>query len=153
MTTTRMTVKNLKSVSMMLAVATLLITTGGSMLAQPRNRDRYPEQVSYSDREIRQAERNGYEYGIRDGRRDGQNGERYNPEPGRAIRYSRDDRNGSWDYRNDSRYGNGPRDEFRDAFRNGYLDGYRNGYRQSSDNHRGRHNERGNERYRYPRRW
>lgn len=153
MTTARMIVKNLKSAlklaSMMLAVATLLITTGGSMLAQPRNPARYPEQVRYSDREIRQAERNGYEYGMRDGRRDGQNGERYNPEPGRAIRYSRDDRNGSWDYRNDSRYGNGPRDEFRDAFRNGYLDGYRNGYRQSSDNRRGRHNER----YRYPRRW
>ena len=153
MTTIRMTVKNLKSAWMMLAVATLLITTGGSILAQPRNRDRYPEQVNYSDREIRQAQRKGYDYGIRDGRRDGQNGERYNPEPGRAISDVRDGRPGTWDYQSDSRYGNSSRDELRDAFRNGYLDGYRNGYRQSSDNHRGRHNERGNERYRYPRRW
>jgi flagellar biosynthesis/type III secretory pathway protein FliH len=150
MTTIRMTVKNLKTAWMMLAVATLLITTGGSILAQPRNRDRYPEQARYSEREIRQTERNGYEYGIRDGRRDGQNGDRYNPEPGRAIR---DRRDSSWGYRSDSRYGNSSRDELRDAFRNGYLDGYRNGYRQSFDNHRGRRNERGNERDRYQRRW
>jgi len=150
-----MTVKNLKTACLktawgMLAVSTLMITTGGSTLAQPWNRGRYPEQVRYSDREIRQVERNGYEYGIRDGRRDGHNGERYNPEPGRAIRGGRP---GTWNYQSDSRYGNSSRDELRDAFRNGYLDGYRNGYRQSSDNHRGRRNERGIERDRYQRRW
>lgn len=106
-------------------MTTVLITAIGAINVPAQSRYRYSEQ------EIRQlAQRNGYQYGVRDGRYDRQTGNNYDFKRSRAYR------DGKWGYRNEFRHD----ETYRDGFRQGYMAGYREGYNQ------GRGWDRGNNR-------
>ena len=106
-------------------MATVLITAMGAISVPAQSRYRY------SEREIWQlAQRNGYQYGVRDGRYDRQNGNSNDYKRSRAYR------DGKWGYRHEFRHD----ETYRDGFRQGYMAGYREGYNQ------GRGWDRGNNR-------
>ncbi len=72
-----------------------------------------------SERQVREiGYRNGYQYGIREGRFESRSGRRFDPKDCRAYR------DGRWGYRDEYHHdGN-----YRDGFRNGFLAGYREGF-------------------------
>jgi len=76
-----------------------------------------------NSRTERAAYDNGYRDGVRQGRADARDGDRYNP---RGQRDYRTADNGRWGSR------------FDDEYRNGFVRGYEEGYRDARDNRRGR---------------
>ena len=89
-----------------MAMATLLVMLATSLPALAQR---------YSEREIFQlGRRNGYDYGLRDGRSDRQDGRRYDPKRNRAYK------DGKWGYREEYRHDG----TYRDGFRDGFLAGY-----------------------------
>lgn len=93
-----------------MAMATLLVMLATSLPALAQR---------YSEREIFQlGRRNGYDYGMRDGRSDRQEGRRYDPKRNRAYK------DGKWGYREEYRHDGNYRDGFRDGFLAGYDAAY-----------------------------
>jgi hypothetical protein len=81
----------------------------------------------YSEREIFDlANRNGYQYGVREGRYDRREGNRHEPKKNRAYK------DGKYGYRDDYRHDG----TYRDGFRRGFLDGYEDGYNGRSSRRR-----------------
>src|SRR5215813_11148778 len=90
----------------------------------------------YNEREIfRFAQRYGYQFGIREGRYDRQEGHRFDPKRNRAYR------DGKYGYRDDYRHDEAYRDGFRDGFLAGYDIGYNryNNWRRDNDYDRRRY--------------
>ena len=77
-----------------------------------------------NSRNERAAHDNGYRDGLRQGRADARDGDRYDP---RGQRQYRSADNGRWGSR------------FDDEYRNGFVNGYEEGYRDARNN-RGNHN-------------
>lgn len=94
----------------------------------------------YSEREIHElARRNGYQYGLREGRYDRRENHRFDYKRNRAWK------DGKYGYRDEYRHDGTYRDGFRDGFVAGYEEGYNaNGY--------GRRDDRRNDDYDYGRR-
>lgn len=85
-----------------------------------RQRDYRDENWRYSNRDLRQTALNaGYNEGIKEGRKDRQNRDRFD------YRDEEDFRNANTDY--NSRLGN--RELYRQYFRQGFANGYTDGYR------------------------
>ena len=85
-----------------------------------RQRDYSDENRRYSNRDLRQTALNaGYNEGIKEGRKDRQNRDRFD------YRDEEDFRNANTDY--NSRLGN--RELYRQYFRQGFANGYTDGYR------------------------
>jgi hypothetical protein len=92
----------------------------------------------YSERDIYQlAQRNGYRMGVREGRIDRRNNERFDYKRHRAYK------DGKYGYRDEYRHdGN-----YKDGFRNGFAAGYRDGYNGYNTNDRWDNNGRYDDRY------
>jgi hypothetical protein len=101
-----------------LAAALLTAIAGLSVLADDR---RYSENEIYN-----LAQRNGYQYGVREGRFDCRNSKRFDPKRTRAYR------DGRYGYRDDYRHDG----TYRDGFRNGFLAGYEDGYNDNGGRRR-----------------
>lgn len=108
--------RNRRNYRISLSLAILAMLLLGAVSGQAQRRDRDDERTVWQI-----AERNGYEYGLRDGREDWRLGSSFDHKRGRAWR------DGRWGYRPEYRH----RNAYRDGFREGYQDGYRQGYRQS----------------------
>jgi hypothetical protein len=101
--------KRMNWVTMTLAAVMVMAIASLSVLADRR----------YSERQIFDlASRNGYEYGVREGRYDNRNGNRFDPKKNRAYK------DGKYGYR-DEYYHDGT---YRDGFRQGFLSGYDEGF-------------------------
>ncbi len=102
--------KQMKWITMAMAAVMVAAIASLSVLAD-RNR--------YSEREIYDlARRNGYRYGVREGRYECGNGDRFDPKKNRAYK------DGRYGYRDDYCHDG----TYRDGFRNGFLEGYEDGY-------------------------
>jgi hypothetical protein len=102
--------KRMNSVTMVLAAILIGAVTGLNARADHRR---------YSENEIYDlAQRNGYQYGVREGRYDVRSGHRFDPKKNRAYK------DGRYGYRDDYRHDG----TYRDGFRNGFLTGYEDGY-------------------------
>jgi len=103
----------------------------------------------YSENEIYDlAQRNGYQYGVREGRYDARGGHRFDPKKNRAYK------DGKYGYRDDYRHDGTYRDGFRNGFLAGYEDGYNgNGSRRRDDDYdrRDRRDRRNDDDYDYRR--
>ncbi len=100
-------------VSTVIAATILMTISTVSASAQYRYR--------LSEREVREiGYRNGYQYGIREGREDRRMGQRLD------FKRSRTYRDGRYGYRDDYRHDGNYRDGFRDGFSAGYRQGYNN---------------------------
>jgi hypothetical protein len=108
--------------------ASLLIALGTvSASAQYRYR--------LSEREVRSiGYRNGFQFGLREGRLDRRYGNRFDFKRCRAYK------DGKWGYRDDYRHDGNYRDGFREGFESGYRDGFRSfrGYDRRDDDRRDR---------------
>ena len=101
-----------KRITKVIAAALLLAMTTVSASAQYRYR--------LSEREVRSiGYRNGFQFGLRDGRLDRRNGDKFDFKRCRAYK------DGKWGYRDDFRHDGNYRDGFRDGFEDGYRDGFR----------------------------
>ena len=83
----------------------------------------------YSEREVwRIAQRNAYEFGLREGRLDRREGRRFDPKRLRAYK------EGRMGYRDEYHHDESYREGFRNGFVAGYEDGYNgNGFRRRDD--------------------
>jgi hypothetical protein len=122
--------------------ATLLIAlTTVSASAQYRYR--------FSEREVRSiGYRNGFQFGLRDGRLDRRSGNKFD------FKHCRAYKDGKYGYRNEYHHDGNYRDGFRDGFEDGYRDGFKSfrGYdrRDRDDDRRDRDD---NDWWRRDRRW
>ncbi|MGH9847203.1 MAG: hypothetical protein ACREEM_51560 [Blastocatellia bacterium] len=117
--------KQMKWMTMMVAAVMVTAIASLSVLADRR----------YSEREIFDlASRNGYEYGVRDGRADRRAGERFDPKRNRAYK------DGKFGYRDEFYHDGTYRDGFRQGFLAGYDEGY-NGYNNRNDGYGRRRND------------
>jgi len=109
------------------ALALLLaVTLTGCAYDTYGNRGGYGNNNGRNSRSERAAYDSGYRDGVRQGRADARDGDRYDP---RGHRDYRSADNGRWGSRYD--------DEYRDGFVRGYQEGYRDG-RGNRGNGRGR---------------
>jgi len=132
-----------KRITTVIAAILLIGLTTVSASAQYRYR--------ISEREVRSiGYRNGFQFGLRDGRYDRRNGNRFDFKRCRAYR------DGKYGYRDDYRHDGNYRDGFRDGFEAGYRDGYRSfrGWDRHDDDRRDRDRDRDdNDWWRRDRRW
>src|SRR5215475_11987391 len=123
-----------KRITTVIAATLLIGLTTVSASAQYRYR--------ISEREVRSiGYRNGFQFGLREGRFDRRNGNRFDFKRCRAYR------DGKWGYRDDYRNDGKYRDGFRDGFEAGYRDGYRSfrgwgGWDHNDDDRRDRDRDR-----------
>ncbi len=104
------------------AFATALLFSIAAVAAMAADRPRY------SEREIANlAERNGYQQGMRDGRFDSRQGNRFDPKRNRAYK------DGKYGYRDEYVHD----ETYRDAYRRGFLIGYEDGYNGSYNRRNG----------------
>ena len=101
-----------KRITTVIAAAVLIAMTTVSASAQYRYR--------LSEREVRSiGYRNGFQFGLREGRLDRRGGNKFDFKRCRAYK------DGKWGYRDDYRHDGNYRDGFRDGFEAGYRDGFR----------------------------
>lgn len=111
----------------MAMIAALLLTGMAFSVSADDWRDyRSGRRYRYSEHEVRRIGwRNGYELGIREGRRDWRQGFRFDYKRSRAYR------DGRIGYRDEYRHDGNYKDGFRDGFEAGYREGY-NGRRNDN---------------------
>ncbi|MCI0660249.1 MAG: hypothetical protein L0220_04175 [Acidobacteria bacterium] len=128
-----------KRITTVIAAALLIAMTTVSASAQYRYR--------ISEREDRSiAYRNGFQFGLREGRFDRRNGNRFDFKQCHAYK------DGRIGYRNDYRHDGNYRDGFRDGFESGYRDGFRS-FRGSDRRDDNRHDRDDNDWWRRSRRY
>jgi hypothetical protein len=133
--------KQMKWASRTIVAALVLSIAALTSMADDRGR--------YSERQIfNLAQRNGYEFGVREGRYDSRENHRFDPKRNRAYK------DGRYGYRDEYRHDEAYRNGFRDGFIAGYEDGYnrrRNDRRDDDYDYRRGRNDRRDDDYDYRR--
>jgi hypothetical protein len=97
-------------------ITTVFLVALTTIDASAQFRDRFDRFDKDDARRI--GYRNGYQFGIREGRQDRRSRDRFDPKDSRAYK------DGKYGYRDEYRHSG----DYRDGFRNGFLAGYREGY-------------------------
>lgn len=121
-----------KTVLISMTIAAALLTTITTMNASAQSRYRY------SEREVREiAYRNGFRFGVREGRYDRQSGDKFDFKRSRAYK------NGKYEYRDEYRHEGDYKDSFREGFANGYKEGFNGlrGFGRRDDDRSDRYND------------